>query len=92
MNKSEITSEASSWICLVTRLIAFAKLAAVVWKWGRDWIARSTSEPMTIEEAAAYAGVRSPIYIGAPTDDGHSCNDDGRVMDHVADQIVNLKR
>ncbi len=59
VNKSEIANDASQLIWLMTRLIAYAKLAAVAWKWGRAWIARSTSELMTIEEAAAYAGVSS---------------------------------
>lgn len=59
MNKFEIADEASQWIVLMTRVIAFTKLAVLAWKWGRDRISRSTSELMTVEQAAVYAGVSS---------------------------------
>ena len=59
MNKSEFVNEASQWSWLATTLLACAKLTVITSKWLEFRIARSESELMTIEEAAAYAGVSS---------------------------------
>jgi len=59
VNRPEIFHELSQCLGLTTKLIAFAKLIVIVWRWLQSRIARFESELMTIVEAAAYAGVSS---------------------------------